>query len=454
MSTWTDDFKRRLAEPLGDEWPVALQRNDNGDPYERRKMVAKRDIAKGEVLLREKPLLCIARAMVIKIGAELDDPKVKRWVGGWVLADEDMLYHALQTDDPMFEYIFEKIVREHSELFRDHEWMDEFLMNGLGSFRPEMKKTQIRLVRSLAERGMRDCVTGARKFISLFVTNSFMCHTVFGAARYGLTVFHYASNFNHSCVPNAVFWHNRQQEFVAVAAKPIAAGEEVCIAYTLAAVEVGCRHTEIPAHASFTCRCVMCADGNKERLTSGYNSANDEALVDWYTFIIEHGDDPMTVAECWFPLRRLMQSSGLKEFFTKTDARSLVQFARLVTHLFERRASNTSDREPFLGLGFRLGIILNDAFLDHFQRGEPFLVSCRGSCVLQMMWLSLMEQFVKRGRPTGRDSATEALVFQVATKICQMYDVSYEIAYDMIEQSSAICGFNISIDVVRAVTMF
>lgn len=455
MSNWAEDFVRRVAEPLDDQWPISVFNGESGAAHVRRQMVAKRDIAKGEVLFREKPLLCIASAMLPKFGTELRDPKMRRWVGGWVLDDDEILNYALKTDDVMFEYIFEKIAREHSELFRNHAWMDEFAMHRLVAFRPHFTKDQIRLVRSLAERGMRDCIAGARKFLSLFATNSFMCQTVFGGACYGRTVFHYASYFNHSCAPNAMFWHNREQEFIAVAARPIAAGEEVCIAYTLGTLEVGCLNAKLPPDNIFNCTCATCARGESQRLTSCYDGVNEQALSVFYASIIEHAEDAGKIDGCWVAFQHLMQTKGLQGFLKNADIRSLTQFVRVVTHIFARRASkDRSNRSPFLGLGSAFSDTLKAAFDEHFQKDKPFFVRCRDTCTLQLMWLLMMEQYVYRGSPTGRDSVSEGFIFHVARVIRQMYNVSFEIAYDMIEQSCTICGFQIPIDTLRAVTLF
>jgi SET domain len=210
---------------------------------------AKAPIARGTLILAEKPLLRITKAHYLAEHVEEaveklnEEDKKKYWSLASAHGQDASKYVVRPNNFKIVSFLFRHVMIRRRLLIHDFRYPT--------SIHPEVPVYEKQRIREQheARTGSEPCA------LSIFMTNAMECAS-------GAAVFEIAARFNHSCVPNAFFsWNDKKKEEHVYASRDIEAGAEITLSYCDPFYEYSQRRWELQ-HYGFVCICPACTDLN------------------------------------------------------------------------------------------------------------------------------------------------------------------------------------------------
>lgn len=222
------------------------------DQYRRRYVTAKTNIKKGDVIIRELPLIAHSR---------YGFSKQPIWISDEVVTAKP----PCSKKGGVFQIILEGLMEKKSPLLTSFEWLQEFSDGSENSdwdfYRiQDAYKIVDTILSSKTGRdfGLTDETHRAhlKRLARVWCVNHFECVTKFSHVEYGHALYKTSSFFNHSCAPNCYWTMSEKQSIVIFANADIDVGSEITISYR----GHGNADSLMPnLRLGFACVCKLCA---------------------------------------------------------------------------------------------------------------------------------------------------------------------------------------------------
>jgi hypothetical protein len=321
-----------------ESWPVRLVMVQGAEGYHKRKLVASRDIAVGEVVLKEHPLLSI-----------FDGPRLSAdFVASfWLRSDWPFTPTAVpQANSNLYDYgALYHLSVAHPERLSDTAWMDRFAIDQVQS---EYERFEHSVMAANLFPGNLELQAAARRFLRVLGSNSFVATNRLSLRQFGLAFYHWASYINHSCEPNTQWNIGPQFQIFMRAISPISAGAEVVTSYSGigALLDPDC-HKDGPVRFG-TCLCTRCSRPASENLCEP-RSRTVARKFDANMAAFRAGKEPMSYAA---NVAGILDHGCLDETATQYPVHTCLLAHAVFTRLFvERMPLPDEFARCLLGLG-------------------------------------------------------------------------------------------------------
>lgn len=272
------------------------------DQYRRKYVVAKTQIKKGDVVIRELPIVAHSRY-------GFSNRPI------WISDEVCIAKTANRQDACAFKIILESLIEKKSPLVISFDWLLDFSdgseNSDWNSYRLDIAYGAVEAV-LLSKAGCDFGFTREtheshlKRFARVWCVNHFACLTDFSHIEFGHALYKTSSFFNHSCAPNCHWVISDRQSMVIFANTDIEVGSEITISYR---GHGNADFVSPKTNLGFSCACKLCA--NKHGGGDFFLSPKLELLV-MRQNLVELGNSKNM--EFFILCEKILQAPDVREF--------------------------------------------------------------------------------------------------------------------------------------------